>query len=74
VEVIFFGFIGYVAMQRNPQHKRLGDTWAHTVVGKYAKVPQESKRGAGRFVLGLTLGIIAHLAVLLLAFLIMMNY
>jgi uncharacterized RDD family membrane protein YckC len=74
VDVIFFGFIGYVAMQRNPQHKRLGDTWAHTVVGKYAKVPQESKRGAGRFVLGLTLGIMAHLAVLLLAFLIMMNY
>jgi hypothetical protein len=37
-------------------------------------VPQESKRGAGRSVLGLTLGIMAHLAVLLLAFLIMMNY
>ena len=74
VDVIFFGFIGYVAMQRNPQHKRLGDTWAHTVVGKYAKVPQESKRSAGRFVLGLTVAIMAHFAVLLLAFLIMMNY
>lgn len=71
VDMIFFGFIGYVAMQRNPQHKRLGDTWAHTVVGKYTKVPQESKRSAGRFVLGLMLGIMAHLAVLLLAFLIM---
>jgi len=72
VDVILFGFIGYVAMQRNPQHKRLGDTWAHTVVGKYTKVPQESKRSASRVVLGLMLGTMAHLAVLLLAFLIMM--
>lgn len=73
VDVTFFGFVGYVAMQGNPQHKRLGDTWAHTVVSKYPKVPQQSKRTASRFVLGLMLGSMAHLAVLLLAFLVMMT-
>jgi uncharacterized RDD family membrane protein YckC len=74
VDVLFFGLIGYVAMQRNPQHKRLGDIWARTVVGKASKVPQESRRGTDKFVLGLSLGLMAHVAILLLAFLIMMNY
>jgi uncharacterized RDD family membrane protein YckC len=74
VDVLFFGFIGYVVMQRNPQHKRLGDIWAHTVVSKSSDVPPESKRAADRFVLGLSLGLMAHMAILLLAFLVMMNY
>jgi uncharacterized RDD family membrane protein YckC len=74
VDSIFFGLIGYMAIQRNQQQKRHGDSWAHTIVCKYANVPQESKQGALRFVLGLMVGIMADVAVLMLGFLITMNY
>jgi uncharacterized RDD family membrane protein YckC len=52
VDAILFGLIGYLAIRGSSQHKRNGDEWAHTIVCKYANVPQGSRQGAGRFVLG----------------------
>lgn len=59
VDALFFGLIGYLAMNKTPQQQRHGDTWAHTIVCKRSQVPQANLRGAGRFVLGLFLGAMA---------------
>jgi uncharacterized RDD family membrane protein YckC len=41
VDGLFFGLIGYLAMQKTPQEQRHGDEWAHTVVRKRASLPPE---------------------------------
>jgi len=50
VDALFFGLIGYFAMQKTPQEQRHGDEWAHTIVCKRSVVSPEKLRGGGRFV------------------------
>jgi uncharacterized RDD family membrane protein YckC len=49
IDALFFGLIGYFAMQKTPQEQRHGDEWAHTVVCKRSDAPSQSLRGGGRF-------------------------
>jgi uncharacterized RDD family membrane protein YckC len=74
VDSFFFGVIGYTAMQGNDQHKRHGDWWANTIVRKIAKGAHESRREAGRFMLGLTVGVVADMALVIAGLLIAMLY
>lgn len=74
VDSFFFGLIGYTAMRANDQHKRYGDWWADTIVRKIAKAPHESRHEAGRFMLGLTLGVMADVVFVIAGLLIMMSY
>jgi len=74
VDSFFFGAVGYSIMSANDQHKRYGDRWADTIVRKIAKGSHESRREAGRFVLGLTIGVMADVAFVIAGLLIMMLY
>lgn len=73
IDVLFFGIVGYTAMQGDPQQKRHGDDWAHTVVCKRANVPEQSRQIGMKFVLGLMLGIFADIAFLMVGVLVQMN-
>jgi uncharacterized RDD family membrane protein YckC len=73
VDALFFGIIAYTSMQGDPQQKRHGDDWAHTVVGKRSDVPEESRQGPMRFVLGFMLGTFADIAFLMVGMLVQMN-
>ena len=70
VDALFFGLIAYSSMQGDPQQKRHGDDWAHTIVCRRSNVPAESRQSAMRFVLGLMLGIFADIAFLLVGMLV----
>jgi len=70
---IFFGLIAYSAMQKSRLQQRYGDQWADTVVCKRSDVPAENLRGAGRFVLGLMLALMADAAFLMLGLLLQLN-
>jgi hypothetical protein len=61
-------------MSDNDQHKRYGDRWAVTIVRKNAKRPHESRHEAERFMLGLTMGVMADVAFLIAGLLIIMLY
>jgi uncharacterized RDD family membrane protein YckC len=74
VDSFFFGAVGYSVMSANDQHKRYGDQWADTIVRKIAKASHESRREAERFILGLTMGVMADVAFLIAGLLIMMLY
>jgi uncharacterized RDD family membrane protein YckC len=65
VDALFFGLIGYMAMQKSPQEQRHGDEWAHTVVCKRSSLPQDVLRGGGQFVLAFMFALMAD-AVLLM--------
>lgn len=67
VDGLFFGLVGYFAMQKTPQQQRYGDQWAHTIVCKRSRVTQQNLRGGGRFALALLLGIMADGAMALVA-------
>jgi uncharacterized RDD family membrane protein YckC len=54
VDSLFFGLIGYFAMQKNPKEQRHGDEWAHTIVSKRSLVLPQNLRGGGKFMLGLS--------------------
>jgi uncharacterized RDD family membrane protein YckC len=56
IDALFFGVVGYFAMQKSPQQQRHGDEWAHTIVCKRAHVVPQNLRGGGRFALALLLG------------------
>lgn len=73
VDAMFFGVIGYFAMREDPEHKRHGDDWAHTIVCKRIHVPAASKQNGMRFALGLLLAITADIALLMIGLLIQMN-
>ena len=73
VDSIFFGLVGYLAMQKTRQEQRYGDQWAETVVCSRSGVAQENLRGAGRFVLGLMLALMADSALLMLGLLVQLN-
>jgi len=73
VDALFFGIIAYTSMQGDPQQKRHGDDWAHTIVCKRSQLSAESRQGAMRFVLGLMLAICVDMAFLMVGWLIQMN-
>jgi uncharacterized RDD family membrane protein YckC len=73
VDAMFFGVVAYFAMQHDPEHKRLGDGWAGTIVCKRALVPAASKRAGMQFALGLLLGIALDIALMMTGLLIQMN-
>jgi uncharacterized RDD family membrane protein YckC len=73
VDAMFFGIIGYMSMRGDPQQKRHGDEWAHTLVCRRSGVPTESRQGTMRFILGLMLGICADVAFLMVGLLVQMN-
>jgi uncharacterized RDD family membrane protein YckC len=62
IDSLFFGLIGYFAMQKSVQEQRHGDEWAHTVVCKRSTVPPENLRGGGRFVVVLLFAAMADSA------------
>ena len=59
VDVLFFGIIGYMAMQESVQEQRHGDNWAHTVVCKRELVAPDKLRGGGHFVVALMFALMA---------------
>jgi uncharacterized RDD family membrane protein YckC len=73
VDAIFFGLIGYLAMQKSAQEQRYGDEWAGTVVCKRSDVAPEHLRGGGRFVLGLMLGMMSDAALVMVGLLVVIN-
>ena len=66
VDGLFFGLIGYFAMQKTPQMQRHGDDWAHTIVCQRSAAPPESLRSGTRFVLALMLGAMADAALVMI--------
>jgi uncharacterized RDD family membrane protein YckC len=73
VDSIFFGLVGYMAMQKNRQEQRYGDQWAGTVVCHRSALAPENLRGPGRFVLALMLSLMADSAIMLTGLLIQLN-
>jgi uncharacterized RDD family membrane protein YckC len=73
VDSLFFGLVGYLAMQKTPQEQRHGDEWAHTVVCKRADAPSQSLGGNGRFLVVLFLALVTDGAFILFALAIKLN-
>jgi uncharacterized RDD family membrane protein YckC len=73
IDALFFGLIGYFAMQKTLKEQRHGDEWAHTVVCNRSSVAPDQLRGGGRFVLGLMLGMMTDAALTMVALLIIIN-
>jgi uncharacterized RDD family membrane protein YckC len=73
VDALFFGLIGYLAMQKTLKEQRHGDEWAHTVVCKRSAVAPEQLRGAGRFVLAVMLATMADVALTMVGLLVVIN-
>jgi len=73
VDSLFFGLIGYLAMQQNAQEQRYGDQWAETVACKRSEVTPQTLRGGGRFVLALMFALMADAAILMTGLLIQLN-
>jgi uncharacterized RDD family membrane protein YckC len=69
VDALFFGLVGYFAMQKTPQMQRYGDQWAHTIVCKRSQVRPENLRDGSRFVLALFLGMAADALFLMVGWL-----
>jgi uncharacterized RDD family membrane protein YckC len=65
VDALFFGVIGYMAMQRTAQQQRYGDEWAHTVVCKRSSIPPDKLRGGGQFALALMFALMADVALIM---------
>jgi uncharacterized RDD family membrane protein YckC len=66
VDALFFGLIGYLAMQKTPQQQRHGDEWAHTVVCQRADVAPQDLRSFGHFVAVFLLAAMADAAFIIL--------
>lgn len=49
VDALFFGVVGYFAMNKSPQQQRHGDEWAHTIVCKRSQVQPANLRPGSRF-------------------------
>jgi uncharacterized RDD family membrane protein YckC len=65
VDALFFGVIGYFAMQKSPQQQRHGDTWAHTVVCKRSDAAQGRLRSGGMFVATLVMAALVDAALII---------
>jgi uncharacterized RDD family membrane protein YckC len=70
---LFFGLVGYLAMQGSYQEQRYGDRWARTVVAKRADVIPEQLRTDGRFVVTLMLAVMTDAAVGMIGLLILIS-
>jgi uncharacterized RDD family membrane protein YckC len=73
IDSLFFGLVGYLAMQKTYQEQRYGDQWAHTVVTKRASVIPEQLRSDGRFVLALMLAVMTDAALGMIGLLILIS-
>jgi uncharacterized RDD family membrane protein YckC len=73
IDSLFFGLVGYFAMQKTYQEQRYGDQWAHTVVVKRASVIPEQLRGDGRFVLALMVAAMTDAALTMIGLLILIS-
>jgi uncharacterized RDD family membrane protein YckC len=73
IDSLFFGLIGYLAMQKNRQEQRYGDQWAETVVCHRRAIAPEKLRGSGRFMLVLMLAVMADSAFMLTGLLIQLK-
>jgi uncharacterized RDD family membrane protein YckC len=65
VDALFFGLIGYMAMQGSPQMQRKGDEWAHTIVCRRSAIPVETLRSGGRFILAFRCALMADAALIM---------
>jgi len=70
VDALFFGIIGYMAMQRTAQQQRYGDEWAHTIVCKRNQITPDKLRKADRFIVALLFALMADAAAIMLGLLI----
>jgi len=66
IDSLFFGLIGYLAMQKNPQQQRHGDEWAHTIVCRRSNVAPQNLRGIGQFTLALFFAVLADASLIIL--------
>jgi uncharacterized RDD family membrane protein YckC len=73
IDSLFFGLLGYLAMQKSAKEQRHGDEWAGTVVSKRSAVAPDQLRSGGRFVLALMLSLMADAAVLMIGLLVVIN-
>ena len=64
LDSLALGIVAYLAMQRSPLQQRHGDSWAHTVVVHQKKLTPEQRRGIGRFLLALSLGLLFDAAMI----------
>lgn len=71
IDSLFFGLIGYMAMQKTYQEQRYGDQWASTVVCKRSDVIPEQLRSGGRFILALMLAVMVDAAAAMMGLLIL---
>jgi uncharacterized RDD family membrane protein YckC len=73
VDSLFFGLVGYLAMQGSYQEQRYGDRWARTVVAKRSNVIPEQLRNDGRFVVTLMLAVMTDAAAGMIGLLILIS-
>lgn len=71
VDALFFGIIGYMAMQKSAKEQRYGDEWAHTIVCKRALVAPGKLRGGGRFAVALVLAVAVDSALVMVSLLLL---
>ena len=65
IDGLFFGLVGYFAMNKTPQEQRHGDEWAHTIVCRRSNVAAQNLRGFGQFLMAFLLGVMADVALLI---------
>jgi len=70
VDALFFGAVGYIAMQRTPQEQRYGDEWAHTIVCKRSEAPAGSLRSGGRFAVAFMFAVLVDIALAMVGLLV----
>jgi uncharacterized RDD family membrane protein YckC len=73
VDSLFFGLVGYLAMQGSYQEQRYGDRWARTVVAKRTNVIPEQLRSDGRFIVTLMLAVMSDAAVRMIGLLMLIS-
>ena len=59
VDALFFGLVAYHAMKKTAQQQRYGDEWAHTIVCRRDRAPQQSLRSGSWLALAIFLGALA---------------
>jgi uncharacterized RDD family membrane protein YckC len=65
VDMLFFGLVGYLAMQKTPQQQRHGDSWADTIVCKRSAVQPQNLHGTGSWIAVFALACAADFAILM---------
>lgn len=73
VDALFFGLIGYSAMEKSGKEQRYGDQWAETVVCKRSSLAPEQLQSDGRFALALMLAMMADAGLNMVGLLVFMQ-